>query len=259
MKLPMYQIDAFADHVFAGNPAAVVLLPEWLPDEILQAIAAENNLSETAFVIPSAEVCPLRWFTPWVEVDLCGHATLASADVLTRITYPGREEVRFSTLSGELAVKRQGDFLRLDFPARPAKPIELDEAISGALGAEPQAAYLARDMMLIFGCEEEVRNLCPDFRRLRDLAPGMFIATAPGREADFVSRFFAPVVGIDEDPVTGSAHCTLIPYWAVRLGKNRLTAHQVSARGGELSCEWCGKRVGIAGRAAEYLRGEISV
>jgi len=259
MKLPIYQIDAFAERLFAGNPAAVVLLEQWLPDATLLAIAAENNLSETAFVIPGGGISQLRWFTPKVEIDLCGHATLASADVLLREVFPGRDVVRFSTRSGELAVKREGDLLRLDFPARPGRPVPVDPVVCEALGATPQAAYQARDLMLVFGNEAEVAALTPDFRQLAALLPEMVIVTAPGDSADFVSRFFAPGSGIDEDPVTGSAHCTLIPYWAERLGKNKLHARQISARGGELWCELCGERVGIAGQAVEYLRGEIFI
>ncbi len=257
MKLPIFQIDAFADRLFTGNPAAVVLLEQWLPDALLQKIAAENNLSETAFVIPGDEVSQLRWFTPAVEIDLCGHATLATADVLLRERWPGRASVRFNTRSGELIVDRAGELLRLDFPARPGKPVAVEAAVCEALGAMPQAAFQARDLMMVFASESEVAGLAPDFRRLKALATGKFIVTAPGDAVDFVSRFFAPAVGVDEDPVTGSAHCTLIPYWAERLGRNSLQARQISARGGSLLCELRGDRVGIAGRAVEYLRGEI--
>ncbi len=259
MKYPLYQIDAFTDRPFAGNPAAVVLLDEWLPDALLQAIAAENNLSETAFVIPRDDVSPLRWFTPAAEVDLCGHATLATADVLLRHFYPASDTVQFSTLSGELRVDRQGDWLELDFPARPAMRQALDPAVAEALGGVPCEAWLARALMLVFASEAEVVALRPDFRKLAALAPGKFIVTAPGEQVDFVSRFFAPAVGIDEDPVTGSAHCTLIPYWADRLGKAALHARQLSPRGGNLRCEYRGERVGITGQAVEYLRGEIVV
>ena len=258
MKRPIYQIDAFADRLFAGNPAAVVLLDKWLPDSVLAAIAAENNLSETAFVIPCVDVSPLRWFTPTVEVNLCGHATLAAAAVLLREVFPERHTLRFSTRSGELVVQRDGERLRLDFPARPGQPVALDAAVSAALGATPQLALQSRDLMLVYASEDEVRALQPDFRQLAALPYGTYIVTAPGKEVDFVSRFFAPGAGIDEDPVTGSAHCTLIPYWAERLGKRVLQARQVSARGGALWCELCGDRVGIAGTAIEYLRGTIN-
>ncbi|MGE5387126.1 MAG: PhzF family phenazine biosynthesis protein [Betaproteobacteria bacterium] len=264
MKLPLFQLDAFTDRRFGGNPAAVVLLDEWLPDSILAAIAAENNLPETAFVVPVGEVMPLRWFTPTEEIDLCGHATLATAQVLFNDYLPMLNRVRFSTRSGELAVGRvalpSGKMgLQLDFPARPGRPVAVDEAMVAALGARPQAALKARDLMLVFASEAEVRALQPDFARVAALDAMAVIATAPGETVDFVSRFFAPGVGIDEDPVTGSAHCTLIPYWAARLGKPALTAKQVSARGGELFCELQGERVLIAGSVVEYLRGEISL
>lgn len=259
MKLPIYQVDAFTSRLFGGNPAAVVLLGDWLPDSMLAAIAAENNLAETAFVIPRADVSPLRWFTPSVEVDLCGHATLAAAHVLFRDLFPGQRRLVFSTLSGELAVARDGDTLGLDFPSRPGKRIDVTETLAEALGAMPLEAYLARDILAVFGTEAEVRSLRPDLPRVAALDAFAVIATAPGDEADFVSRFFAPRQGLPEDPVTGSAHCTLTPYWAARLGQPRLRARQVSARGGELECELRGDRVLIAGRAIEYLRGEIEL
>jgi len=258
MKLPLYQIDAFTDRLFAGNPAAVVVLDQWLPDAIMQAIAAENNLSETAFVIPGAPVSALRWFTPKTEVNLCCHATLATAYVLFCDYFPDGRCLHFSSRSGELAVTRDGSLLRLDFPAIATQEVPVDQAIATALGAMPEAAYLsAHSMLLVFSEEETVQKLNPDFGSLQALAQGRFCVTAPGKEVDFVSRFFAPGVGIDEDPVTGSVHCILIPYWAERLGKTRLLARQVSARGGELQCELCGERVGIAGQAVEYLRGEM--
>jgi predicted PhzF superfamily epimerase YddE/YHI9 len=257
MKLPLYQVDAFTQDLFCGNPAAVVLLDAWLPEGVLAAIAAENNLAETAFVIPRAEVSPLRWFTPAVEVDLCGHATLAAADVLFRHRFPTLERLVFSTKSGELAVTREGALLKMDFPARPGKPIAVSDALAAALGARPREAYLARDLLAIFDSESEVRSLRPDFARIAALDAFALIVSAPGETVDFVSRFFAPGAGIPEDPVTGSAHCTLAPYWCARLGKQQLTAKQVSARGGDLLCELKGDRVVIAGRVVEYLRGEI--
>jgi len=258
MKLPLYQIDAFTDRLFAGNPAAVVVLEQWLPDEIMQAIAVENNLSETAFVIPGDPVSALRWLTPKTEVNLCGHATLATASVLFRDYFPDSQCLRFSSRSGELAVTREGTLLRLDFPAQPVHRSSVDEAVVAAMGARPLEVFRGRDPMLVYANGAEVAALQPDFKRLRQLEQGRFLVTAPGDMVDFVSRFFAPGVGIDEDPVTGSAHCSLIPYWAERLGKTRLLARQVSARGGELQCELCGARVGIAGQAVEYLRGEMT-
>jgi predicted PhzF superfamily epimerase YddE/YHI9 len=257
MKLPLYQLDAFTSRLFGGNPAAVVLLDAWLPDAVLAAIAAENNLAETAFVIPRPDVSPLRWFTPAIEVDLCGHATLAAADVLFRYRFPSHERLAFSTKSGELAVTRAGALLKMDFPARPGKPVAVTDALVAALGARPRAAYLARDLLAIFDSESEVRALHPDFARIEALDAFAVIVSAPGDKIDFVSRFFAPGAGVPEDPVTGSAHCTLVPYWAARLAKNALSAQQVSARGGDLLCELCGERVLIAGQVVEYLRGEI--
>jgi predicted PhzF superfamily epimerase YddE/YHI9 len=259
MKLPLYQLDAFTPRLFGGNPAAVVLLDAWLPVGVLAAIAAENNLAETAFVIPRADCSPLRWFTPAVEVDLCGHATLAAADVLFRYRFPLFNRLAFSTKSGELAVTREGALLNMDFPARPGKPVVVTDALAAALGARPREAYMARDLLAIFGSESEVRALRPDFARVAALDAFAVIVSAPGDTADFVSRFFAPAAGIPEDPVTGSSHCTLAPYWAARLAKNRLTAQQVSARGGDLLCELRGDRVVIAGQVVEYLRGEIEV
>ena len=257
MKLPLYQVDAFTQRLFGGNPAAVVLLDAWLPDGVLQAIAAENNLAETAYVIPRADVSPLRWFTPAVEVDLCGHATLAAADVLFRYRFPKLERLVFGTKSGELAVTREGSLLKMDFPARPGKRVAVTDALAAALGARPREALMARDLLAIFDSEAEVRSLRPDFARVAALDAFAVIVSAPGDAADFVSRFFAPGAGVPEDPVTGSSHCTLTPYWAARLGKNRLTAQQLSPRGGELLCELSGERVVIAGHAVEYLRGEI--
>jgi PhzF family phenazine biosynthesis protein len=257
LKLPLYQLDAFTTRLFGGNPAAVVLLDAWLPDGVLAAIAAENNLAETAFVIPRADVSPLRWFTPAIEVDLCGHATLAAADVLFRYRFPSLGRLAFSTKSGELAVTREGALLKMDFPARPGKPVAVTDALADALGARPREAYLARDLLAVFDSESELRSLRPDFARIAALDAFAVIVSAPGDTVDFVSRFFAPGAGVPEDPVTGSAHCTLAPYWAARLGKKQLSAQQLSARGGDLLCELRGERVLIAGQVVEYLRGEI--
>ncbi len=259
MKLPIYQVDAFTSQLFGGNPAAVVPLDYWLPDKFLAAIAAENNLAETAFIIPHPEVVPLRWFTPAVEVDLCGHATLASAHVLLRYYRPSASRVVFGTRSGELTVTREGELLSMDFPARPAKRIGITDTLVAALGARPREALMARDLMAVFDAESHVWDLQPDFQRIASLDAFAVIVTAPGNTVDFVSRFFAPRAGIPEDPATGSSHCTLVPYWADRLGKSQLTARQLSARGGELFCRLKGDRVIIAGRAIEYLSGEITL
>ena len=224
MKLPIYHVDAFTSRVFGGNPAAVVTLDQWLPNETLQAIAAENNLSETAFVVAREEPAPLRWFTPTVEVDLCGHATLAAGHVLFAYHYPSQRNVRFMTRSGIVEVNRDGDLLSLDFPARPGTRIEVSDSLAGALGKRPEEAYLARDILAVFETEADICELRPHFERIAALDAFAVIVSAPGTEVDFVSRFFGPRAGVPEDPVTGSAHCTLIPYWAARLGKRRLAA-----------------------------------
>jgi predicted PhzF superfamily epimerase YddE/YHI9 len=259
MKLPLYHVDAFTSRVFGGNPAGVVPLPSWLDDSVLQAIAAENNLSETAFFVGKGGRYAIRWLTPKTEVDLCGHATLASAFVILTKLEPELSSVEFSSKSGTLRVKRDGDRLVLDFPARPARPVDLTGALQAALGARPQEVWAARDLMAVYETEDEVRDLKPDLPLLSAFDSFAVLVTAPGREADFVSRFFAPRQGVAEDPVTGSAHCTLVPYWAKRLGKSKLRALQVSARGGELFCEDLGDRVAIGGRAVLYLEGTLEV
>ena len=259
MKLPLYQIDAFTSRMFGGNPAAVVLLEDWLPDSTLAAIAAENNLAETAFVIPRGDVLPLRWFTPTVEVDLCGHATLAAAHVLFRHVLPSAKRLTFDTRSGSLSVTRDGELLSMDFPSRPGKPVEITGDLVSALGVRPREAYLGRDLLAILDSESQVRGFQPDFGRIASLDAFALMISAPGDAADYVYRFFAPRQGIPEDPVTGSANCALVPYWAARLGKSELAARQLSARGGDLRCALRGDRVLITGRAVEYLRGEITV
>ncbi len=256
MDISLYQIDAFTDVAFHGNPAAVCPLTEWLPTPTLAAIAAENNLSETAFLVGGMGRYHIRWFTPTVEVDLCGHATLASAFVVFEHLEPGRTAVVFDSQSGPLTITREDGVLFLDFPSRPPEPVAVPADLATILGRAPLEVARARDLVALYASEDDVRALAPDFRRL-----GAFdfsvAATAPGRDCDFVSRFFAPNFGIDEDPVTGSSHCTLIPYWARRLGKTRLFARQVSLRGGELTCEERGARVRIGGRAVEVLSGTI--
>lgn len=259
MKLPLYQVDAFTSRLFGGNPAAIVVLDEWLDDTVLQAIAAENNLAETAFVIPRQDLCPLRWFTPALEVDLCGHATLATSHVLFRHYFPAGQQITFSTRSGNLTVTRDHEILAMDFPSRPGRPIEVSDALASALGAKPREALLARDLLAIFDSEAAIRAFQPDLARIASLDAFALIVSAPGTDVDFVSRFFAPQAGVPEDPATGSSHCTLIPYWASRLGKSKLAAKQLSSRGGELFCELRNDRVTIGGRTVEYLRGEITV
>ncbi len=262
MRIPLYQIDAFADGPFTGNPAAVCPLDSWLSDEVMQAIAAENNLPETAFFVPEGEGCwRLRWFTPATEVDLCGHATLASAYVIFNVLAPDRQRVVFRTeKAGDLAVTREGELLALDFPAWPPAPCAEPPGLGKALGREPTALLAARDYLAVYDDPDDVAALAPDFAALAALDRFAVIATAPGRgEIDFVSRFFAPAQGVDEDPVTGSAHCTLIPYWTGRLGKTWLAARQLSRRGGSLRCALRGDRVTIAGRAVLYLTGTIDI
>jgi PhzF family phenazine biosynthesis protein len=259
MKLPIYQVDAFTSRVFHGNPAAVCPLPSWLPDTTLQSIALENNLSETAFIVSEGGSREIRWMTPTQEVDLCGHATLASAYVIFERLEPGLERVVFSSRSGPLTVSRRDGLLVLDFPARAPRRCGLPAGLAEALGRNPLEVWGARDLMAVYASEDDVRGLRPDMEKLGAVETFAVIVTAPGREVDFVSRFFGPRVGVPEDPVTGSAHCTLVPYWAERLGKNALRAQQVSARGGELLCELRGERVSIAGRAVLYLEGTIEV
>lgn len=259
MRIPMFQVDAFTSQVFRGNPAAVCLLERWLDDGTLQSIAAENNLSDTAYLVGGDGSYEVRWMTPKQEVDLCGHATLASAFVLFAGAEKGREEIVFRSKSGELKVRRDGDLLTLDFPARPPQPMTASEELLEGLGRPPREVWAARDYLAVFETEEQVRTLVPDYERLARVDRFAIIATAPGTRVDFVSRFFAPRQGIPEDPVTGSAHCTLVPFWSRRLGKKKLHALQVSPRGGELFCEDRGDRVAISGRAVRYLEGTIEI
>lgn len=259
MKLRQYQVDTFATRVFEGNPAAVCPLERWLDDGLLQAIAAENNLSETAFFVPSGKGSRLRWFTPAGEVDLCGHATLATAHVLfDHLGYPG-QAITFETRGGTLTVKRKGDLLEMDFPARPPNPCARSELLGRALGRQPLEVLRADDYLVVFEDEAAIRGIAPDFSLLGTLDLRGVIVTAPGSAYDFVSRFFAPRLGIPEDPVTGSAHCTLAPYWAGRLGKRRLSARQVSRRGGSLMCELADARVLLSGSAITFMEAEMTL
>jgi PhzF family phenazine biosynthesis protein len=260
MQLPLYQIDAFTSRVFAGNPAAVCPLEEWLPDATMQAIAAENNLAETAYFCRENGGYRIRWFTPAVEVDLCGHATLASGFLLLTRLAPEDDAVEFASLSGPLRVTRKGKAVALDFPARPAKPAAVPDALARALSAPPSEFLKAGNRCYaVYRTADEVRALRPDMAGLAMLAPDGIAATAPDSAYDFVSRFFAPSKGIPEDPVTGSTHTTLIPYWAERLGKTTMRAAQLSARGGELQCRLKSDRVEIAGEAVLYMEGRIYV
>jgi predicted PhzF superfamily epimerase YddE/YHI9 len=259
VKIPIFQVDAFTDRMFSGNPAAVCPLDIWLPDQVLQSIAAENNLAETAFFVRRGSGFDLRWFTPTVEVDLCGHATLASAHVLFECQGLDDPEILFNTKSGELRVSRKGNLLALNFPARPPASTNAPPALLEGLRGNPEATLASRDYMVVYRTEQDVRGLEPDVEKLKTLDRFAVIATAPGSDCDFVSRFFAPAQGIPEDPVTGSAHCTLIPYWAQRLGRTKLHAKQISKRGGELFCELKGDRVEIAGHATLYMQGSIQL
>lgn len=259
MKIPYFQVNAFTSNTFGGNPAGICLLQRWLSDSLMQRIAAENNLSETAFLVRRDEFYDLRWMTPTAEVDLCGHATLAAAFVLMIEMGLPQKRVFFQTLSGTLSAARQGDILELDFPSRPPQTCASPDSLMKSLGRVPAQVLKARDYFAVFNSAAEVQELQPDMRLLMDLDSLGVIVTAPGNEVDFVSRFFAPKVGVPEDPVTGSAHCSLIPYWSERLGKSEMVAHQISQRGGELFCQMRGERVGIGGKAVTYCRGELEV
>jgi len=259
MKLEIFQIDAFASKPFGGNPAAVVPLEAWLPDETMQAIAMENNLAETAFFVQSENGYDLRWFTPTIEMDLCGHATLATGFLVFEVLKTDQNILRFQTRSGELTVEKIGSRYVLDFPSRPGVAAEAPAGLIEALGLEPKEVFKSRDYMLVYESEADVKAIKPNFEALARIDTHAVIITAKGDDADFISRFFAPEVGVPEDPVTGSAHCTLIPYWAEKLGKNELYAKQVSSRGGELFCELVGGRVKIGGNAVLFMKGEIYV
>jgi len=263
--IPIYHLDAFTRRVFGGNPAGVCLLERWLDEHTLQAIDAENQLAETAFVVGGGGRYAIRWFTPVAEIDLCGHATLASAHIVFERLEPALREVRFDSKSGELRVRRREDRLELDFPSRPPLPEAMPPGVEQAFGRPAREAWRSRDLMLVYETEAEVRGLVPDFAAIAALSDFGVIVTAPGdsraagETVDFVSRFFAPRKGVPEDHATGSAHCTLTPYWAKRLGRTSLHALQVSPRGAELWCELAGDRVLIGGHVVPYLEGTLTV
>ncbi|MEE8399853.1 MAG: PhzF family phenazine biosynthesis protein [Desulfobacterales bacterium] len=259
MKIPLYQIDAFASRLFEGNPAAVCPLDQWLPDETMQSIASENNLSETAFFVPEGDGFHIRWFTPASEVDLCGHATLASAYVIFNILGYGKDTIAFDSRSGVLIVAKDGEWLVLDFPAQPPVPCDTPEGIIKAFGMEPVECLKAEDYVVVFEGERDIESADPDFAQLMKLDLRGVIITATSSRYDFVARFFAPQYGIPEDPVTGSAYTQLAPYWASKIGPKRFSVRQMSARGGELTCEVAGDRVLISGKAVKYLEGEIDI
>lgn len=260
MNIPIYQVDAFHSELFKGNPAAVCPLEKWIPDEAMQAIAMENNLSETAFLVRVEAGYEIRWFTPLKEVDLCGHATLASAHVLFRHLYHEKDTIEFFSASGMLYVKRSQDgMIYMDFPAQKPRKVKNKEIYGRALGKQPEEALKAGKLMLVYRNEQDILNLNPDFRLIESLNDTGIIVTAQGKDFDFVSRFFAPAVGINEDPVTGSAHTLLIPYWSKVLHKKYLSACQCSKRGGILLCENQEERVIIGGEAVTYMNGYIHV
>lgn len=260
MKLTIYQLDAFTSKLFGGNPAAVIPLGEWIDEGLMQKIAMENNLAETAFFVPKGEDYEIRWFTPEVEINLCGHATLATAHLLYSVLGCTKPVITFHSKSGPLYISKQGDILNLDFPSWPPERItNYPEELLTALGnPEIAGVYKSRDYLVELMNEEAVRKLNPDFTLLKK-AGAMVIVTAPGKEVDFVSRFFAPAAGIDEDPVTGSAHSQLIPFWNYKLEKDKMTARQLSKRGGDIYCEQKGDRVIMGGQVVFYMKGEIEV
>lgn len=257
--MKIYQIDAFTDRLFAGNPAAVCILEEWLSDDLMQSIAAENNLAETAFVIPYQDNFAIRWFTPTVEVALCGHATLASAYVLFHVLHYPKKEVIFQSLqSGELSVNQSDDLLFLNFPTDTLVQVDAFDLLGACIGITPKETYKGKtDYIAVLHQESDVSELLPDFGKIAQLDARGLIVTAPGKEVDFVSRFFAPQSGVDEDPVTGSAHTSLIPLWAKKLGKDEMKAKQLSKRGGEIICKYQANRCLIGGKAKLYLVGDI--
>ncbi len=259
-KLKIFQVDAFASACFEGNPAAVVPLKNWLPDAVMQNIALENNLSETAFFISTQKGFHIRWFTPATEVNLCGHATLASAHVLFHHLNYNENEIQFESRSGILSVRKSKDLIILNFPASKIEAVEIPENLKKSFQYQPEKCFKGRDdYMLIFDTEEKILNLKPDFQKMTESKTRGIIATAKSVKFDFVSRFFAPAFGINEDPVTGSAHTMLIPYWSNKLGKTELVAKQVSKRGGILYCKYLGERVEIGGKAITYLTGDIFI
>ncbi|MBL4762555.1 MAG: PhzF family phenazine biosynthesis protein [Gammaproteobacteria bacterium] len=259
MKLPIYQVDAFAEKIFKGNPAAVCPLESWLPDEVMQLIAQENNLSETAFIVATVDGYHIRWFTPVAEVDLCGHATLAAAYVLFTSLGIKEKTIKFSSKSGELKVTKNGSFITMNFPSQPPKKCETPSAIIQAFDIQPLECLQAEDYVVVYRTEEEVSAVKPNFNLLNNLNLRGVIITAESKQYDFVARYFAPKYGINEDPVTGSAYTQLVPYWSNRLSKKELHAKQLSSRGGELFCELLGNRVNIAGRAVKYMEGIIEI
>ena len=260
MIIPIYQVDAFTDHIFGGNQAAVCPLKEWLDSETMQKIAMENNLSETAFFVPKDDYFEIRWFTPKVEINLAGHPTLATAWVIFNELNYTKDKIKFvSPLSGELTIEKKKDLITMDFPTNKAELIPIPENLIKGLGKMPFEVLKSRDLLVVYENQKEIESIDPYFGLLEKIETFGIIVTAPGDNCDFVSRFFAPRAGINEDPVTGSAHTTLIPYWAEKLKKDKLSAIQLSERIGKLSCEYHGDRVKIAGKAKLFMKGEIYI
>ena len=257
MKIPMYQVDAFTGEIFKGNPAAICILEEWIDDKLMQNIAMENNLSETAFCIVKEDICELRWFTPEEEIDLCGHATLATAFVIFEILNYPSNKIKFTTQSGILEIEKDGENIIMEFPSREGIKTQITEQLIKALGKEPKEVYESRDLMVVYDNEQDIKDLNPNMEELKLIDTFGIIVTSKGKEVDFVSRYFAPSCGVSEDPVTGSAHCTLVPYWSRILGKKKLIAQQLSQRGGILKCEDALDKVKISGRAKVFFKGEI--
>ena len=260
MTIPIYQVDAFTDHIFGGNPAAVCPLKEWLDINTMQKIAEENNLSETAFFVPKDDYFEIRWFTPKVEIDLAGHPTLATSWVIFNELGYTKDKIRFvSPHSGELIIEKNEDLIIMDFPSTEAVSCPIPEYLVEALGKVPLEVLRSRDLVVVYNNQKEIENIKPDFGILSKIDIFGIVITSPGENCDFVSRFFAPRAGIDEDPVTGSAHTILTPYWANKLGKNKLSAIQISERIGVLDCEYHGSRVKISGKARPFMKGEIYI
>lgn len=257
INMKQYIIDAFTDKVFSGNPAAICILNKWITDELMQDIAIENNLSETAFAVKENETYHLRWFTPCGEINLCGHATLACAYVIFNFIEKNRREIVFTTLSGKLTVKKNNELYEMDFPAYDLKPVEVTQEMSDIIGITPKEAYMGRDLLCIFSNEDEITSLRPDIEKLKNLDGLLLHVTAKGTKADCISRSFAPKLGVNEDPVCGSGHCHIVPYWARTLRKNSITAYQASKRGGTLFCRLEKDRVVLAGNAALYSVSDI--
>ena len=257
--MKQYVVDAFTDAVFHGNQAAICILDEWIPEQLMMNITRENNFSETAFAVKEDSKYHLRWFTPGGEIDLCGHATLACAYVLFRFYIQDCSEVTFTTLSGDLIVRKNDDLLEMEFPAYELKKVQVTDEMTDAIGARPREAFMGRDLLCVFDNEDTIRNLSPDMDKVKTLDGLLLQVTAPGKLCDSVSRSFAPKLNVIEDPVCGSGHCHIVPYWVEKLGKDNIIAYQASNRGGTLYCRMAGEKVYMAGKAALYSECELYI